>query len=337
MTFKLWSDLNPEAREELKPDLGLRNWDSLSEDEKYKIWKYLELYFFDKDPRINYKHPYADSKGNYYEFLGNDKEDKRKRILYSIRILDGKFKVKSYARNYLENKNLNSACIDFYKIFMEQNENVVIELLSLYCKILISERKDKEIAQDFDEEEEEYQQRLENWRWEDFDKFREYLNEVFTDFGINLYLTRQGFMPCQEEKIVKEIYEPVLSFLSHPRWKEVSKILSDAFDEYRKSTPQGYSNCVTNTVSAIQAFLQIVVNGDTGKGEISKLIPAAQKKELIPSDFFTQEIFKNIESILARQRKETGIAHPKKEYATEKNSRLVLNLAMIFIQHCIQK
>jgi hypothetical protein len=337
MTFKLWSELNPKAKKELKPDFGLRNWDSLSNDEKYKIWKYLELYFFDKDIRTKYS--FEGTKKSYYKFYGEypENEKKKKRIYISIMVLNHRYKVKSYAKNFLENNTLNSACHDFYEIFTNQDENVVMELLSLYCKILISERAEETIYKKEGESKEEYNQRLENWRWEEFDKFRKDLNEVFTDFGINLYLTRQGFAPRQEEKIIKEIYEPVLNYLSHPKWMEVSKILSDAFDEYRKNTPQGYSNCVTNVISAIQAFLQIVVNGKTGKGEISKLIPTARKKKLIPDDSFTQKIFDNLESIFARQRQETSIAHPKKQYANEKNARLMLNLAMVFLQHCIQK
>jgi len=44
MSFKLWSALNPEAKKELKPNFGLRNWDSLGEDEKYKIgWKVIRI------------------------------------------------------------------------------------------------------------------------------------------------------------------------------------------------------------------------------------------------------------------------------------------------------
>mgnify|MGYP000226891872 CR=1 FL=1 len=339
MTFKLWSELNPKAKKELKPDFGLRSWNSLSSDEKYKIWKYLEWYFFDKDIKTKYKGYYPLRKIHYYKFFGEPQENekKKKRIYFSIADLNHKYKAKSYAKNFLEDNTLNSACHDFYEIFMNQDENVVMELLSLYSLLLIPERAKGTIHKKEGESEEEYNQRLENWRWEEFDKFRKDLNEVFTDFGINLYLTRQGFAPRQEEKIIKEIYEPVLNYLSHSKWTEVSKILSDAFDEYRKNTPQGYSNCVTNVISAIQAFLQIVVNGKTGKGEISKLIPIAQKKKLIPDDFFTQKIFDNLESVFARQRQETGIAHPKKQYANEKNARLMLNLAMVFLQHCIQK
>ena len=337
MTFKLWSELNPKAKKKLKPDFGVRNWNSLSEDEKYKIWKYLEWYFFEaKEYPLPYV--YVDKQCNY-KFFGNDLEkyNKLTRVTSSVELLNLKYKAKSYARRFLEDNTFNSACHDFYDIFMKQDEDAVMELLSLYCGVLILERAGKTIHKKEGELKEEYNQRLESWRWEEFDKFRKKLNEVFTDFGINLYLTRQGFAPRQEEKIVKEIYEPVLNYLSHPKWKEVSEILSDAFDEYRKNTPQGYSNCVTNVISAIQAFLQIVVNGKTGKGEISKLISMAQKKKLIPDDPFTQKIFDNLESIFARQRQETGIAHPKKQYANEKNARLILNLAMVFIQHCVQR
>ena len=35
--------------------------------------------------------------------------------------------------------------------------------------------------------------------------------------------------------------------------------------------------------------------------------------------------------------RDSGIAHPKKEYANERNARTILNLSMIFFQHCIQK
>lgn len=94
---------------------------------------------------------------------------------------------------------------------------------------------------------------------------------------------------------------------------------------------------MTKTISATEAFLQILVEGKTGGTKLSPLISEAQKKNLIPNDIFTQAIFKNIDSIFARERKSTGDGHPKDEYATEKNARTILNLAMVFIQHCIQK
>ena len=330
MNFKLWSELNPKAKKELKPDFGFRNWDSLNEEEKYKIWKYLKTHFFNNKIKIGHEN-------NNYEFYKDGSEEvKKDGILYSIILLNRMYKAKSYGEKYLEDETFSSACHDFYEIFMKQDEHIVMELLSLYCKFLFLTEQKKTISKSEDETEEDYQKKLQNYRCRNFDKFSEDLNEVFTDFGINLCLTRQGFIPRQEEKIIKEIYEPVLSYLSHPKWKKISKLLSDGFDEYRRNTPQGHSNCITNTISAVQAFLQIVVNGEIGKDNISKLITEGQKRNLIPNDFFTKRIFENIESIFARERQETSIAHPKKEYATEKNARMILNLAMIFFQHCIQ-
>lgn len=335
--FKLWSETKKEAKDELSPDFGFRNWGDLSNDDKYNIWKYLELHFFKKDAN-GHSFSYGNKSCNY-EFLGDyyEKENKLKRVTDSVAILNLRNKARSYAHNFLEDRKFNSACQDFYEIFSTQSENVVFELLSLYSSLTIFERSDREPVRNKEENDNEFKKRTFEWRWGVFDEFAEELNEVFMQFGIKYHLTRAGFIPRQDNKIIKEIYEPVLDYLSDKKWKEVNKLLSDSFEEYRKNTPQGYSNCVTNTVSAIQAFLQVLSNGKTGRGDIPQLITEAQKKSLIPNDFFTQKIFDNIESIFARERQETGIAHPKKEYATEKNARTILNLAMIFFQHCIQK
>lgn len=314
--FKLWSEINTDSKESLNPDLGLRNWGDLKPEEKQKIWHYLDWYFFDAQIKEQYGMMGGVEK-RFYEFYGEyrEKEYKQKAIHKSILYLNENYKAKSFADSYLKNPNLNTACYDFHNIFMNQNEVVVMELLSAYAKFLYEFTKNDAYI----------------------DNLLSRINDVFLQFGIKYHLTRDGFVPRQDEKIIEEIYEPVLDCLSDPKWKEVNTLLADTFLEYRKNTPQAYSNCVTNTVSTVQAFLQIIVNGKTGRGDISKLIPEAQKKNLIPNDTFTVQIFSNIESVLARERQETSIAHPKKQYANEKNARLVLNLAMVFFQHCIQK
>jgi hypothetical protein len=65
------------------------------------------------------------------------------------------------------------------------------------------------------------------------------------------------------------------------------------------------------------------------------MIPQCQQKGLIPNDQLSKSIFPAIEAFLARERQETGNAHPSKEYSNEKNAKLVLNTAMIFIQHAL--
>jgi len=335
--FKLWSENRKDVKDELYPDFGFRSWDDLSSDDKYKIWKYLEWHFFKKD-ESHKEFNYGDRRCNY-EFLGEYYETDRKlsRIVGSVQILNLLYKAKSYARNFLEDKKFNSACKDFYLIFSTQNENVVLELLSLYLKKIIIERSESEPDRNENESDEEFKKRTLEWRWKEFDGFAEDLNEVFLQFGIKYYLSRVGFAPRQDKKIMEEIYEPVLICLSDKKWEKVEEILSDAFFDYRKNTPQGYSGCVTKTISALQAFLQTLINGKIGGADgINNLVKQAQEKGFIPKDKFSSEIFKNIDAILMKERGKSGDAHPKLEYANEKNARLVLNLAMIFLQHCIQ-
>lgn len=332
--FKFWSDTKKEAKEELSSDFGFRSWNDLSSDEKYLIWKYLEWDLFNKDEQSEV-YEYGDRVCNYQFFGDDEKNLKFKRVVDSVNIINIKYKAKSYARNFLEDSSFNSACKDFFNIYSTQSENVVLEFLSIYSKLIILERSEKQPFRNEKESDDEYDKRKEQWRWIKFDKFADNLNEVFLQFGVEYYLTRNGFAPRQDNRVMKEIYEPVISHLSNNKWKEVNNLLSDSFDEYKKNTPQGYSNCVTNTVATIQAFLQILVNNNTGKGNIAQLIPEAQKKKMIPNDFFTLKIFENIESVLARERQQTSTAHPKKQYATKKNARTMLNLAMIFLQHCI--
>lgn len=336
MGFERWSQLNKESLGELRPDFGFRNWNNLSENDKSIIWKHLEKYFFNKNRTFNRNNPFAGNDGMGYEFLGpfEIQSINSQRISYTVDGLNHLFKAKSYARTFLEDRSWDAACFDFHSIFMKQSENVVLELLSIYAEKAIKEDKEP-LYKDQNESEKNFIKRKEELNWYRFDQFAYDLNEVLSHFGLNIYLTRLGFSPKQDEKISQELVDPVLKLLSHTQWNEVNQNLSDAFLEYRKNTEQGFSNCVTNTVTAVQAFLQILVTGKTGKGEISKLILQAQAKNLIPSDLFSKEIFKNIESILMKERQETGIAHPKKEYATEKNARMVLNLAMIFFHHCL--
>lgn len=300
--FKLWSDNNLKAKETLKPDLGVRSWDQISKREKEVVW----CHFINKG--------WFGINNNTYNAVKSLNEANKARAFCEHLLQHGMPHTYGSQNFTLRECCLEAAGLDFNHIFHNEHQDVVYELLSYYIVTLNMNEYDKEKLY-----------------------FKNLFNDISNQFGLNILMIETSFVPRQGEKIIKEIYEPVLSYLLDEKWKEANRILVDAFNEYRKNTPQGYSNCVTNTVSAIQAFLQTLVNEKTGKGNISQLITEAQKISLIPNDFFTQKIFDNIESIFAKERQETGIAHPKKEYANEKNARTILNLAMVFIQHCIQK
>lgn len=335
--FKLWSETNIEIKEQLKPDLWIRSWDFLNKVEKEKIWKYLEEYFFNKDKKI-----YKRMESPYWERIYNYEFSKTFNVIsvseiisHTIYSLNQKYKSKSYWINFLKNQTLLNACNDFYNIFMLEDENVVLELLSLYALILhdLSIKRVWWYYYDDKISPEENDKHKLNHKLEEFDDFSKRLNEVFNDFWLNIILTRQWFIPKQWEKIIEEIYKPTLDFLSDGKYKEVNRDLWDAFSDYHK---KDYSWTITKTISAIQAFLQISIKWEVWKWDIADLISEAIKKELIPNDIFTITIFKNINSIIMRERQETADAHPKKEYANEQNARLILNLSMIFMQHFIQ-
>lgn len=315
--FQMWSEKNADAKKQLSPTLDLRDWDSLSREEKGKIWNYIKTWFEpDEHSGINVT------------------------VYVSVLKLNELHKFQSYGKATLKDQSPENARMDFERIFFEEHQNVVLELLSCFSYIVIKERAGKSdgIYRHNYSSDEQYKKIVSRWQWEEFDKFTDRLNDVFEHFGINLLLTRNGFIERQDSKISTDIYVPVLNFLSNSDLEPVNRDLKDAFAKYQLKTESGYSSCITHAVSALQAYLQILVHGKAGGTEgISSLIKQAQEKGLIPNDKFASEIFKNIDSILMGQRGKTGDAHPKQEYANEKNARLVLNLVMIFLQHCIQK
>ncbi|MDP2683733.1 MAG: hypothetical protein Q8P20_01625 [bacterium] len=301
--FKFWSQTNQESKKFLTPNLSVRSLSDCDEEERKIILKNFinKGWLTDNNLKL-YVH-------NAIRRFG----DANKANNFCPKTLD------HGGPHYLYGSTLDDCCrecthSDFWNIFSNKPKEVSYELLSYYVNEL--------------DNSDYYQHR---------NKFKNCFNDISNQFALDILMVEDQFIPKQEEKIVNEIYEPVLSFLSDSKWKEVNVILADAFSEYRKNSPQGYSNSVTNTISAIQAFLQILNNKKQGKGNISYLITEAQKNGLINNDSFTKQIFDNLESIFAKERQETSIAHPKKEYATEKNARIMLNLAMIFFQHCIQK
>ena len=309
--FKLWSETNKGAKEKLRPDLGFRGWDELSREEKERVWQHLNLH---AGPFFNY-------------------------VLKTICFFNENYKYKNFTPRYLRLGNQEEALIDFQGIFMNQEEDVVMELFSVYVKFLYESKvEDQErMRKEKDPVKKAFKSFPVAGEQHDFDIFLERINDTFLQFGVKWYLTEEGFVSRQDEKIVQEIYDPVLAYLQDAKWKEVSRDLSDAFIDYRMNTPQGYSGCVTKTISAVQAFLQILVRGQTGEGDIALLIKEAKKEGLIPDDVFTETIFRNVESIFARERQATADAHPKVDYANEKSARMILNLAMVFIQYCMQK
>ena len=181
MAFKLWSELNKSAETQLRPDFGFRPWKVLTQDEKYKIWKYLQTHFFNKSVKGR----------EGYQFYGdyNEKPNRQERILIAVDSLNDSYKAQSYAKRFLEDSDFDNACEDFFHILVEQDENVVFELLSLYAKAAIVKGNWNHTWQQKDESNKDFKKRVEEWNFIPFDNFAEDLNEVFGQFCVNIHLT----------------------------------------------------------------------------------------------------------------------------------------------------
>jgi hypothetical protein len=104
-----------------------------------------------------------------------------------------------------------------------------------------------------------------NWTQSSSKKFIETFNRTLAHFNFQYVLTPLGFIPKTEQKLVEEVYEPVIVALNNPKWKEVNDNLKNAFISYRKGTPLDYSTTVELAITAVEAYLQLLMEGKTGE------------------------------------------------------------------------
>lgn len=221
---------------------------------------------------------------------------------------------------------------DFCRIFLEEAEPLVLRMLSKFADRLIdkysyerarktseSDGRAKYVSEAFDK----------------FDRFANCLNHIFEQFAVNQLMTRNGFIPRQDETIERVLYKPTLLALSDPKWKAVSNILALMFEDFREKR---YSETITKAHSAVQCFLQILVGepGTNAKGELAKLINAGKKDGLIPTNQFTDPFLGNIQGFIASERARNSTAKPALTTASSSDALLMMNLTLVFLQHCLQ-
>ena len=293
MTFKRWSEVNPKVKQILSPDLGIRSWGDLSTDNKNTILRIL----------INKRWVSADEPTwrAVFQFFENNKAGG-----YCNHLLQHGGPHCHPNTDIIKQCCFDNARMDFEHILIREHQEVFYELLTYYISTLDSDN---------------------------VERFKSIFNDISNQFNLNILIGDESLILKQEEIISELLTKPALSSISDKKWDEVNRDLNDSVQEYLKNTPEGYSSSITLSVSSLQAFLQILVNGEIGKGDIGPLITKAQETGLIPKDAFSSRIFKDLESILMAERQIKGSSHPKTEYATEKHARLVLNLTLLFIQH----
>ena len=168
-----------------------------------------------------------------------------------------------------------------------------------------------------------------------YDRLANILNRIFEQFSINVVATRNGFVPRQDNEISRGIYEPTLKVLSDPKWESVSGHLGDMFQDYHA---QNYPEVITKAHSVVQRFLQILVGeeGKSGKGELSRLFEKAKNEGVISDNRFTKPIVNAIQNFIVSERATNSTAKPTLQMADSSDALLVINVLMVFLQHCLQ-
>lgn len=316
--FKIFGDGNPKIDQSILPNLPLRDWTALDIQEKEIVIQEL----------IN------------RQWISQCSEEVLKTIHYLnytyLRLCPGK-NLHNVKPEYTSRGNINrinqekAAYVDFQEILRnESNNSLVYVMLSVFLKYNIKEWyiDDKETSS------EEMEKNISN-AYADFDKLANLLNHSFEQFSINVYISRNGLIPKQDNKIIENIYIPTLQILSNIKWRTVNKDLIKMFKNFNDGE---FSETITMAHRALQRFLQILVGkeGKNSKGEMSKLFREAKKQNLISNNRFIEPIFKVFENFLPAERATKSTAKPTKSDTTSSDALLVMNVVMISIQHILQ-
>lgn len=227
---------------------------------------------------------------------------------------------------------MEAATKDFYRIFLEEAEPLVLRMLSKFAKLLIDayglERAKKAVDSG------ERKKYVED-AFTKFDRFANCVNHVFEQFAVNQLMSRNGFMPRQDETIEQELYKPTLKALSDPKWGPVNKILALMFEDFREGR---FPETITKAHSAVHCFLQILVGepGSNAKGELGRLMKDGKNAGLIPTNRFTEPFLANIQSFITSERATNSTAKPSLIPASSSDALLMMNMTLLFLQHCLQ-
>ena len=308
--FSLYGVNDPKIRERIQMTLPWRSWDLLTREEKETALQELEN----------------------NELLSHDN------ILRTIKFLNKNYLRKLYGRNLhrcngeLHFKYVQAAIEDFSIIFLTERSDVVLFMLSVFAKYLIDEDYIHQAVRSNNNKE---RKQCIEWAFTKFDKLQNCLNHIFDQFFINQMLTRNGFIPRQDKKILDQIYTPTIKCLSDPKWSLVDNDLKSMFQDYSNGD---YQETITKAHSVLHRFLQIYLNkgNKNTKGELGKLFQEFKRNSVMSDNTFVTKIIDAVQSLVSSERATKSTAKPASKNVTFSDALLVMNAVMIFLQYCLK-
>ena len=321
--FLLYGEDDPKIESNIQPQLALRNWVNLSDEEKQIAFQQLK--------NSGWVESYSTEILQTIEYLNNA----------FLRQCPGKHlhAVQPQRDHYRggygnESERMKAAITDFQHIFLrEKSDAMVFRMLSKFAESHIDHYNYRRANETQDDVE---RKKLLDEAFNKFDRLANCLNHIFEQFAVNQLITRNGFVPRQDDKITEEVYTPTLSILADPKWKSVSTDLALMFEDYRE---ENYAEAITKAHRAVQRFLQVLVGeeGKSGKGEVGKLLQKAKEDRIIPINRFTESLVSLIQGFITSERATNSTAKPSMKDATASDALLMMNVVMVFLQYCLQK
>ncbi len=317
--FRIYGQGNKREGELIQKQLSLRSWDELKEREKNIAYQEIK--------NRGWLDEHSNETIEMIEYLNNK----------YLRLLPGRELHKiPYKKDYRGNDNIydryNAANYDARDIILNQKEAVVFSAITALADQYINYGilEDAKVETNNNERGE-----LISKAYKNFDKFANCINNIFDQFSINVKLTRSSLIPVQESQITVKVYEPVISILSDPKWEEVNNNLARTFDDFDN---KDYPEAITKAHQTLQLFLQTFTGeqAKNGKGELSKLFKKLKEEKLIQYDYFSEPIIRAFESYFPAERAKKSTAKPATKTATKEDALLIINVLMIFLQHCLQ-
>lgn len=319
--FLLYGEDDPKVESNIQPKLALRNWANLSDEEKQIAFQQLK--------NSGWVESYSTEILQTIEYLNNAfLRQCPGRHLHAVQPQRDHYRG-GYGN---ESERMKAAITDFQHIFLrEKSDAMVFRMLSKFAESHIGGYyRATEIQDDVE------RKKLIDDAFNKFDRLANCLNHILEQFAVNQLVTRNGFVPRQDNKITEEIYTPTLSILADPKWKSVSTDLALMFEDYRE---ENYAEAITKAHRSVQRFLQIIVGeeGKNGKGEVGKLLQKAKEDGIIPANQFTEPLVNVIQGFITSERATNSTAKPTTKDATASDALLMMNVVMVFLQYCLQK
>ena len=321
--FLLYGEADPKVELNIQPQLALRNWVDLSDEEKQIAFQQLK--------NSGWVESYSTEILQTIEYLNNAfLRQCPGRRLHAVQPQRDHYRG-GYGN---ESERMKAAITDFQHIFLrEKSDAMVFRMLSKFADSHIDGFGYRRATETTDDVE---RKKLLDESFNKFDRLANCLNHIFEQFAVNQLVTRNGFVPRQDDKITKEVYTPTLSILVDPKWKSVSTDLALMFEDYRE---ENYAEAITKAHRAVQRFLQVLVGeeGKSGKGEVGKLLQKVKEDGVIPVNRFTEPLVNVIQGFITSERATNSTAKPTMKDATASDALLMMNVVMVFLQYCLQK